>query len=197
MDSNKKTAWFKVTENVNGKTVYLDFAKGKNLIFWFIVIILGSITAVALFSPDFRVNGEVVEAGFLKRLTWMIYPWFVFMAIYYFVYFPLSITIIKRPDGSFEISKRDWFFRQSRYILNGSQNPRIIARRRRMIGMTLYVPIVYQPIIRYQDNGIDHDINLVFSGSYLMKGIGPRGVFKKEEMEEISRQINLPLLFEN
>ncbi len=181
---NVKKNWLKVIQNPDGKTVYLDFAIGKKLIFWFIIIILGIITAIVLFSPQLRINHEIVEAGLLTRSIWMIYPWLAFLAFYYLLYFPLSITITRKSDGSLEVNKRDWFFKKSNYTLNVNQNPRMIARHRRMVGFTVFIPTVYQPIIRYQDGGINHDINLIFTASYFfMKGIGPRGVFKKEEME--------------
>jgi hypothetical protein len=197
MNPDQKSRWIKVTENTSGKTVSLNFDLGKKIVFWFIVIILGIITAIVLFSPELRVNREVVQAGLITRSMWMIYPWLAFLAFYYLLYFPLSITITRKLDGSFEVNKRDWFFNKSHYTLNVNQNPRMIARHRRMVGFTVFIPTVYQPIIRYHDGGVDHDINLIFTASYFMKGIGPRAVFKKEEMEEISRQTGLPLIVED
>lgn len=190
-----QSSLLKVTETPSEKTVYLNFVKGKNVILGIFVVILLIVSIVAFF-PNPKVSGDFSEIDLGAKIGLLAIAWIGFLALYFFFYYPLSIKIIKKPDGSFEVDKRDWFFYHKRYRLNSSQNPRMIARRRRMVGATVFIPTVYQPIIRYSENGVEQEISFIFTAGYFMKGIGLRGVLKKENIEEIARELNLPLTVE-
>ena len=66
-----------------------------------------------------------------------------------------------------------------------------------MVGAAIFVGTpVYQPIVRYNENGKVEEINLIFTASYFMRGIGPRGALRKEQSQEISKFLGMKLAVE-
>ena len=194
---NEKVKGVQIIEDSTGKTALLDFSLSKKTILWLIVIVLSVLTVTMLFSTTISVNHESVQMGMLARIGIVSLFWIGLMAMYFFMYYPLSMAITRKVGGSFIVKKRDWFFSEKIYTLNVQQEPRIIGRRRKMVGATIYIgPPAYQLIIRYKVNGIEQDISSIFTAAYFMRGLGPRGVFAKAQLEEISAQIGLPLTIE-
>lgn len=189
---DKRADDIRITENPEGKTLYLDFAKKKKDVFVMFLFILVFVSVLS-FIPGVANNSVNLASKILNIL----FLWAIFLAIYFLVYYPNEIIFLRNHDGSFIIRKQDWFFLKKVYKLNSEQIPRFVARRRHMIGGTIYVgSTLYQPIIRYKLNGLEQDLNLLLSSTYSMKGLGVRSTLSKDQATLIANELNLPLTFE-
>ncbi len=149
-----------------------------------------------LFVSSWRISGVPSALAISTRLLLIALLWAGFFCIYFIFYYPLRIQLILRSN-EIVVRKRNWFFFTSEYILYKNQQPYLYARQRRMIGASVILGKgAYQPIIKYKENGQEQEINLILTASYFMKGVGPRGVLTKEQIEEIGKWISLKVVFE-
>ncbi|MBM3232339.1 hypothetical protein FJZ21_03115 [Candidatus Pacearchaeota archaeon] len=191
----------KTIDEHDSKIVSMDWSAVKKFMLFFVLFIFVVIFLVFSITDTAKINGKKVTFNsFEEKLPILSYIFigFVFLNIIGLLfYYPLRIVIKKDRNGNLSINKRDWFFVNKNYNLNKTQNPVFIARKRRMVGATIFVGRpVYQPIIKYYEGEKAEEINLIFTASYFMRGIGPRGVIQKEQAQEISKFLGIKLIVE-
>jgi len=173
--------------------ITLDFAKNKRFAIIFGGLILSFITLVTLFSETMKINGIRTEVAFVTRLLIIISVWIFFPLLYYTAFHPWRVQLIKSKDN-LKLIKRGLFFRTKIQNVSLSKNPVLFGKRRRMIGFNIYVgKAAYLPTI-IVDN---EEIELMFTtASNFIKGGHRLAALTKEELQDIARQLNIPLRFE-
>ena len=191
----------KIFNEQNSKIVTMDWGATKKLMLFFVLFIFLALFLFISLTITLKINGKIVTFNSfgekVPTLSYIFIGFLFFIIIGFFFYYPLKIEIKNDKNGNFIINKRDWFFSNNEYNLKQDQSPVLIARKRRMVRTTMFVgKPVFQPIIRYNENGTVKEINLIFIASYFMKGMGPRRVIEKGQAQEISKFLRMTLVVE-
>jgi uncharacterized membrane protein YjgN (DUF898 family) len=193
--SNLKTSY-----EYSEKIVCMDWMSLKKFIIVFVILIFGIMPIAIMAANTATVNKEQVAFGSIREKTPILIAatsiFLIVILLMFLFYYPLRIIIKRDSNGNLIVNKRDLFFSTTHVEINKNQNPKLILKKRRMIGRTVYIIPAYQPIIKYDNYGEEKEINLIFTASYFMRGMGPRGTITKEEAQEISNFLNLELKIE-
>jgi hypothetical protein len=191
----------KFNEVENNKIIAIDFLSEKRKFVKLFLIFFIPLTIFILVSPTINYNGEIVDMSLLSRVGIMCYPLIIFTALYYLLFYPLYIKIIKRQEGSVSIEQRGSFFVKNNFFINNENKLFILAKKRRVFSKGLNVKIFviprYEIFFVHNSEGMSKEIPIFFRISYMSHGYGSNiGFFKKEEIEEISNKLNIPVTFD-
>jgi hypothetical protein len=199
--NNENINEIKVSEDSDGKKVYLGFPTTKRTIIIFCLFVLIPTTVFFLVIPTVNYNGVPTNMSMLSRIGMLLYIWTFSIAVYYYALKPFSITFIKKYDGHIYIEKQMSFYIKKKYLFNNQHNLNIIGKKgrvfRRGIRLVTFLIPKYKMLLRYNIDGGIEEIDLSFSMSYYQGGMGrDMGFFKKEQLVEIADSLGLPLILE-
>ncbi len=177
-----------------------DTSSKKIIIILSLVVFLFTLI-FSFFSTSYTLNGEINIISSLGErmiiLRFILLFFSIFLFIYFMMYYPLRIQFQLHKDGSLDVTKRDWFFRTKHYHIEKSQHPYVFAKKRRLIGPTIYLGAKrYQTFIIFTKNNEEKKINFLFTAAFFMRGMGPKGVLTKEEVQTLAQELKLKVIFE-
>ncbi len=178
-----------------GKSVIIDYRRDKKIVLAIILIVLIPMSFIMIISGKMKGSSELLP---LSSRIFLVFLIIIMGSTFYFLfYYPLRIRLTRLDSGLLEIEKRGWFFVKDRAIVENNQKPYLRGKQRQMIGGTVILGKgAYQPLICYNINGQEQELSLILIASYFMRGAGPRGVLTKEQIQEIGKQLDLKVTFE-
>lgn len=200
----------KFNEIENSKIVSIDFSKEKrNLKTLFFAVFGFMLISIGLPSGNINYNTGVTNMRLLStsemlyRLGWSFIVLISFTALYYFLFYPLSIKITKKQKGAVTIEQRGSFFKKYNFFINEENNLFIFAKKRRFLnsgfGFNTKILLIprYEMFFVHKSEGVSKEIAIFFEISHIANGVGTNmGLFKKEEIEEISNKLDIPVTFD-